>query len=84
MVDWNYENPAYCDTFWGSHGCSLKPGHEGPCQCITDFYNEDGEVIESSSEGNCAPPYFGPDTFFSSNHGTPTPPQTIAAATKGN
>lgn len=22
-----------CDTYWGSHGCDLAPGHDGPHQC---------------------------------------------------
>lgn len=73
-------HPSYCDTFWGSHGCSLEPGHAGPCRCITEFYGEDGETVESYSEGNCAPPYFGPDTEFFSNHGTETPAATLEAA----
>lgn len=80
--DWDYDNPLYCDVFWGSHGCSLDPGHEGPCRCITNVYDEDGNIIELYSEGNCTPPYFGPDTEFFSNHNTPTPPQTLEAAQK--
>lgn len=78
---WNPANPAYCDTFWGSHGCDLPPGHEGPCMCITIFYGKDGEEISRhEGEGTCGPPYHGPDTWFHSNHNTPTPPQTLAAA----
>jgi hypothetical protein len=23
----------YCNTFWGSHGCSLDPGHDDPHVC---------------------------------------------------
>jgi len=26
-------NTPYCDTFWGSHGCDLPPGHDGPHVC---------------------------------------------------
>lgn len=24
----------FCDTFWGSHGCDLDPGHLGDCVCL--------------------------------------------------
>ena len=78
---WDPSNPLFCDTFWGSHGCDLPPGHEGPCMCITIFYGYDGEEIErSEGEGNCGAPYFGPETEFFSLYETPTPPQTLAAA----
>lgn len=76
--------PPYCDTFWGSHGCSLDRGHSGPCLCITVFYDEDGQIEETVCDGNCAPPYFGPDTEFFSNHGMPTPEATLRAAHNGN
>lgn len=79
MPEWDYDNPTYCDVFWGSHGCSLEPGHKGPCRCITPFYDEDGNVNEMYSAGVCAPPYYGPETEFFSNHDTPTPQQTLDA-----
>ena len=79
-MDGNLERQDLCDTYWGSHGCSLDAGHEGPCMCITVFYDEDGEVEEESCDGCCAPPYFGPETDFFSNWGTPTPEATLAAA----
>jgi hypothetical protein len=25
--------PGKCNTFWGSHGCDLLFGHDGPCVC---------------------------------------------------
>lgn len=25
--------PDNCNTFWGSHGCDLPYGHDGPCIC---------------------------------------------------
>lgn len=30
-----------CDVYWGSHGCSLKRGHEGNHRCLS----EDGAEI---------------------------------------
>lgn len=34
----------FCDTFWGSHGCDLAPGHPGDCVCLlivsSTFTNE--------------------------------------------
>ncbi|UDL16388.1 hypothetical protein SEA_ZOOMAN_119 [Microbacterium phage Zooman] len=77
--NWDYDNPPYCDVFWGSHGCSLPPGHDEPCVCITNIYDEDDNIVETYREGNCAPPYFGPDTEFMTNHDTPIPEQTLAA-----
>lgn len=77
---WDPDNPDYCDTFWGSHGCRLTPGHDGPCECGISDYDEDGNETPLPADGCCAPPYFGPDTQFFSNHDTPTPPQTVAAA----
>lgn len=32
----------FCDTFWGSHGCDLVKGHEGPHLCI-GTYSDDGK-----------------------------------------
>lgn len=84
--DWDPENPPYCDTFWGTHGCDLEPGHEGPCVCDDRDRDEDGEpigdiILDNGRPG--VPPYYGPDTEFFSNHGTPTPEQTLEAAHRG-
>ena len=82
-IPWDPDNPRYCDTFWGSHGCSLPPGHKEPCVCDDRSRDEDGTPIGDIIEDNgypAIPPYYGPETEFFSNHGTPTPPQTLAAA----
>ena len=34
--------------FWGSHGCDLEFGHEGPHKCLYTEYDEDGEPIEEN------------------------------------
>lgn len=54
--------------YWGSHGCSLPRGHEGPHLCDCAF-GDDGSmdpradaVEESVNVG--APPYYGPETVF--------------------
>lgn len=71
---------ASCDTFWGSHGCGLDVGHDGPCDCMWTEYDEDGDIVSfEPAGGNCSPPYHGPDTLFFSLHGQPTPPQTLEA-----
>lgn len=45
-----------CRVFWGSHGCKLERGHEGPHLC---------ECADPDEEGNVGgPPYYGPDTRF--------------------
>lgn len=82
VLSWDFENPAYCDTFWGSHGCGLPPGHEEPCRCVWDEWDEETEEVTHvpADESPCAPPYWGPETRFMSNNGTPIPPQTLAAA----
>jgi hypothetical protein len=34
--------PKLCQTFWGSHGCSLPPGHEGYHTCgVADDEDDD-------------------------------------------
>lgn len=45
-----------CRVYWGSHGCDLPRGHDGPHIC---------ECADRSEPGNVgAPPYYGPDTIF--------------------
>jgi hypothetical protein len=48
-----------CRVYWGSHGCSLERGHDGPhlCSCAGD--PDDPGVLNVG-----APPYYGPDTHF--------------------
>ena len=79
LSEFDPENPIHCDVFWGSHGCGFPPGHDGPCFCINKEYGWEGEILELYSGDNCAPPYFGPDTEFMTNHDTPIPQQTLDA-----
>lgn len=59
---------APCRVYWGSHGCCLPRGHDGPhlCECAN---GEDGPtdpradtVADAINVG--APPYYGPETTF--------------------
>jgi hypothetical protein len=47
-----------CEVFWGSHGCCLEPGHDGPhlCTCATEAPEEGVDVGQ--------PPYYGEATRF--------------------
>lgn len=75
--------PAYghnipvCDTYWGSHGCDLDFGHDGPCICKRCH----GDNLTPCGDRDCVgcPPYYGPSTEFFSNLGSATPSQTLAA-----
>lgn len=62
-----------CRVYWGSHGCNLARGHEGPhrCSCADDddmdcdpltriILRGDGEGCLSVG----AFPYYGPETNF--------------------
>lgn len=48
-----------CRVYWGSHGCRLERGHDGPhlCTCADD---PPGPGVKNVG----APPYYGPDTHF--------------------
>lgn len=35
----------YCRVYWGSHGCRLSPGHEGPHRCNDDCPTPDRYTI---------------------------------------
>lgn len=55
-----------CRVYWGSHGCELERGHDGPhaCDCCDcpDFHTGDPDA-----EGVmcvAGPPYYGPETVF--------------------
>lgn len=58
-----------CRVYWGSHGCKLERGHDGPhlCSC-TDDPGIDPETKEYIDDPGCfnvgAPPYYGPETRF--------------------
>ena len=58
-----------CRVYWGTHGCTLERGHDGPhlCDCADDpgvdpetrLYLDDPQVLNVG-----APPYYGPETSF--------------------
>ena len=58
-----------CRVYWGTHGCCLERGHDGPhlCECaddedvdpVTRKYLSDPQLVNVG-----APPYYGPDTRF--------------------
>lgn len=63
--------PEKCRVYWGSHGCCLPCGHEGPHLCTCTY--EDGDPskpllphIDDDPEGGNVgrPPYYGPETNF--------------------
>ena len=57
----------HCRVYWGSHGCDLPRGHEGPhrCVCADDpGYDRDTRLYPNGSRNVGAPPYYGPDTVF--------------------
>jgi hypothetical protein len=52
-----------CRVFWGSHGCHLPRGHEGPhdcgcCEC------EDHERDHEEEGCVATAPFYGPETRF--------------------
>lgn len=61
----------HCDTYWGSHGCNLPRGHEGPCRCDC----VDNFVWQGPGNVGGAP-YYGPETKF---YGDDIPEQTRRA-----
>lgn len=50
-----------CRVYWGSHGCMLPRGHQGPhlCECSLKPPPTNPNVVNVG-----APPYYGPDTRF--------------------
>lgn len=58
-----------CRVYWGSHGCQLERGHDGPhlCHCARDDWQDHLPDGYEDDEGVCnvgAPPYYGTDTAF--------------------
>ena len=58
-----------CRVYWGSHGCELPRGHEGPHRCVcADDEGVDpvtrGYVTEPGVFNVGAPPHYGPETRF--------------------
>lgn len=58
-----------CRVYWGSHGCRLERGHDGPheCGCALD-QGVDPETREYADDPGVfnvgAAPYYGPNTRF--------------------
>jgi hypothetical protein len=48
-----------CQVYWGSHGCRLDSGHNGPCEC--ECCDCDGAC---DPECVAKPPYYGEKTRF--------------------
>lgn len=38
---------AKCRWYWGSHGCSLSPGHDGLHECRWKEYDDNTETYRS-------------------------------------
>jgi hypothetical protein len=59
--------PLSCRVYWGSHGCHLPRGHEGPHLCDCANKPDVDPVTREYPDGTLnvgAPPYYGPDTRF--------------------
>ncbi len=57
---------APCRVYWGSHGCDLERGHDGPHECYC-CECEDHAACNVDAEGIVCvakPPYYGPQTEF--------------------
>lgn len=71
----------FCRTYWGSHGCTLPRGHDGPCICSCAF-DDEGEFDPKTREyyddpgvfNVGLPPYYGPDTHFYGEDAPASPP----------
>ena len=51
------------EVYWGSHGCHLRPDHEGFCEC--DCCDCRNHARDHERRGCVAKhPYYGPDTRF--------------------
>lgn len=48
----------HCRVYWGSHGCDLPRGHDGPHVCESCWDPDDTEGYVGR------PPYYGPETRF--------------------
>jgi hypothetical protein len=59
---------ARCEVYWGSHGCRLGRGHDGPhlCECAVENWREypDGYSDADGVLNVGAPPYYGAETNF--------------------
>lgn len=61
-----------CRVYWGSHGCALPRGHEGPheCDCCT-CHDHEADPLNGATDPEdegvlcvAKPPYYGADTSF--------------------
>lgn len=52
-----------CRVYWGSHGCQLERGHEGPCVCDDSCKPTEAELAQGIGDAG-RPPYYGDDTRF--------------------
>ena len=50
----------FCRVYWGSHGCQLERGHDGPHRCCCECVDHP----DPDSGCNGAFPYYGPETHF--------------------
>ncbi len=66
-----------CRVYWGSHGCKLERGHDGPhlCCCAVKNWQDfpDGYEDKDGVLNVGAPPYYGPDTRFYGEDATKEP-----------
>lgn len=56
-----------CRVYWGSHGCELERGHDGPhiCECAHDDDYDPVTRLDADGVRNVgAPPYYGEGTKF--------------------
>jgi hypothetical protein len=61
-----------CRVYWGTHGCALRRGHDGPhdcqcCDCPPGLHPNDSHNVLCVSTA----PYYGPDTGFYGEDATP-------------
>lgn len=54
---------VFCRVYWGSHGCALPSGHDGPHECAC-CECEDHERDHELNGCAAKPPYYGPGTGF--------------------
>lgn len=66
-----------CRVLWGTHGCCLPRGHDGPhrCDCADDPDVDPVTRLYPDGVVNVgAPPYYGPDTHFFGEDAGPVQP----------
>jgi hypothetical protein len=53
-----------CRIYWGSHGCYLERGHEGPHWCCCDCKDHNNQPNDEASCVGAYPYYGRPETNF--------------------